>query len=282
ADRPIRPDPPRRDRFGWYPPLPAGEPCPHRETPSRGPPSDLAARTKAIPMTTVSSDRSAALASPEPAADHTSTAQSERTDPGPEIPATEVPMGQWRGDGRVPLNPTDGNKAADNGQNRRPPIVDTYAKEGFASIPSDDLNGRFRWMGLYTQRKQGIDGARTSKLEADELSDEYFMMRVRIDGGGLTTDQLRVVAGISTEFARDTADVTDRQNIQLHWVAIEDVPEIWRRLDAVGLHTTEACGDVPRVILGSPVAGIAADEIVDPTPVIREISQRYIGNPELS
>src|SRR5699024_11935057 len=111
---------------------------------------------------------------------------------------------------------------------------------------------------------------------------EYFMMRIRIDGGGLTTDQLRVVAGISTEFARDTADVTDRQNIQLHWVAIEDVPEIWRRLDAVGLHTTEACGDVPRVILGSPVAGLAADEIVDPTPVIREISQRYIGNPELS
>ena len=67
------------------------------------------------------------------------------------------------------------------------------------------------------------------------------------------------------------ADITDRQNIQLHWIAIESVPEIWRRLEAVGLMTTEACGDTPRVILGSPVAGIAADEILDPTPVIREI-----------
>ena len=69
-----------------------------------------------------------------------------------------------------------------------------------------------------------------------------------------------------TEFARDTADVTDRQNVQLHWIRIEDVPEIWRRLEAVGLSTTEACGDTPRVILGSPVAGIAADEIIDGDP----------------
>jgi sulfite reductase (ferredoxin) len=68
--------------------------------------------------------------------------------------------------------------------------------------------------------------------------------------------------------------------VQLHWIRIEDVPEIWRRLEAVGLHTTEACGDCPRVILGSPVAGIAADEIIDPTPAIRAIADRYIGDPE--
>jgi sulfite reductase (ferredoxin) len=108
------------------------------------------------------------------------------------------------------------------------------------------------------------------------------MLRVRIDGGQLTTEQLRVVADISTEFARDTADITDRQNIQLHWIRIEDVPEIWRRLEAVGLSTTEACGDTPRVVLGSPVAGIAADEIVDGTPAIEAIESRYIGNPEYS
>ncbi|HIT76621.1 MAG TPA: nitrite/sulfite reductase [Candidatus Avipropionibacterium avicola] len=191
-------------------------------------------------------------------------------------------LGQWLVDGKEPLNGNEVLKKADDGLNVKDRIISTYAAAGFDAIPEDDLTGRFRWYGLYTQRKQGIDGSRTSKLDADELSDKYFMMRVRIDGGQLTTDQLRVVAGISTEFARDSADITDRQNIQLHWVGIEDVPEIWARLEAVGLSTTEACGDVPRVILGSPVAGIAADEIVDPTPIIRDISERYIGNPELS
>ena len=84
------------------------------------------------------------------------------------------------------------------------------------------------------------------------------------------------------EFARDTADITDRQNVQLHWIRIEDVPEIWRRLEAVGLSTTEACGDTPRVILGSPVAGIAADEIIDGSPAIDAIQDRFIGYPEFS
>jgi sulfite reductase (ferredoxin) len=108
------------------------------------------------------------------------------------------------------------------------------------------------------------------------------MMRVRIDGGRLTTDQLRVIGEISQEFARGTADLTDRQNVQYHWIRIEDVPEIWERLEAVGLSTTEACGDTPRVILGSPVAGIAEDEIIDGTPAIDAIHRRIIGNKDFS
>ena len=108
------------------------------------------------------------------------------------------------------------------------------------------------------------------------------MLRVRIDGGQLTTEQLRVIAGISNEFGRGTADLTDRQNIQLHWIEVESMPEIWRRLEAVGLGTTEACGDVPRVVLGSPVAGIAADELIDPTPQIDEITSRFIGDASLA
>jgi sulfite reductase (ferredoxin) len=190
--------------------------------------------------------------------------------------------GQWLVNGRDPLNHNEEFKAADNGLNVRERIESTYSREGFASIPADDLHGRMRWWGLYTQRRQGIDGGRTGDLSADELSDEYFMMRVRLDGGSLTLEQLRVVAQISVEFARDTADISDRQNIQLHWIRIEDVPEIWRRLEAVGLQTTEACGDTPRVILGSPLAGISAEEIIDPTPQIREIVQTYIGDPEIS
>jgi sulfite reductase (ferredoxin) len=108
------------------------------------------------------------------------------------------------------------------------------------------------------------------------------MLRVRIDGGQLTLEQLRTIARISRTYARDTADITDRQNIQLHWVRVEDMPEIWRQLEAVGLQTTEACGDCPRVVLGSPVAGIAIEEKLDPTPAIDEIINRYVGSKEFS
>lgn len=192
------------------------------------------------------------------------------------------PHGQWAVDGNEPLNANEEFKLADSGLNVRERIETVYAQGGFASIAPTDLHGRFRWWGLYTQRKPGIDGGRTAQLEPHELEDEYFMLRVRIDGGRLTTQQLRVIGEISTEFARDSADLTDRQNIQLHWVRVEDMPEIWRRLEAVGLSTTEACGDVPRVVLGSPVAGIAADELIDPTPQIREITDRFIGDATLA
>ncbi|WP_287005285.1 nitrite/sulfite reductase [Gordonia sp. UBA7860] len=192
------------------------------------------------------------------------------------------PNGQWKVDGTEPLNANEKWKQEDGGLSVRERIETIYARDGFDSIPGDDLHGRFRWWGLYTQRKPGIDGGRTATLEPHELEDRYFMLRVRIDGGALTTEQLRVVAGISTEFARDSADITDRQNIQLHWVEVEDVPEIWRRLESVGLQTTEACGDVPRVVLGSPVAGIAADELIDIGPAVAGITEKYIGVPELA
>ena len=188
--------------------------------------------------------------------------------------------GQWALGHREPLNPNERTKKDDNPLNVRARIENIYAHNGFASIDPQDLRGRFRWWGLYTQRRAGIDGGRTAVLEPHELEDEYFMLRVRIDGGGLDLAQLRTIGQISTEFGRDSADITDRQNIQLHWIRVEDMPEIWRRLDAVGLQTTEACGDCPRVVLGSPVAGVSADEVLDGTPAIDEILRRYIGNPE--
>ncbi len=188
--------------------------------------------------------------------------------------------GQWALGSTTPLNANEEFKAADNGLNVRERIESVYSRQGFASIPADDLRGRMRWWGLYTQRRPGIDGGRTASLPPEELDDEFFMLRIRSDGGALTSDQARAIAGISTEFARSTADITDRQNIQLHWIRIEDVPEIWRRLEAVGLSSTEACGDTPRVILGSPVAGVAADEIIDGTPAIEAIVRRYVGDPE--
>ena len=134
--------------------------------------------------------------------------------------------GQWAVDGTAPLNANETWKQKDGGLNVRERIETTYSREGFDSIPDEDLHGRFRWWGLYTQRAPGIDGGRTAQLEPHEISDRYFMLRVRVDGGALTTEQLRVIAGIASEFGRDTADITDRQNIQLHWIEVEAVPEL--------------------------------------------------------
>src|SRR5215207_6856070 len=191
-------------------------------------------------------------------------------------------QGQWALGYREPLNPNERTKRDNDGLEVRQRIIDIYAHKGFDSIDGADLRGRFRWFGLYTQRAQGIPGGKTAVLEPEELEDRFFMLRVRIDSGRLTSEALRVIAGISTEFGRDVADVTDRQNVQYHWIRIEDVPEIWRRLESVGLSTMEACGDVPRVMLGCPLAGILEDEVIDASDVLAETVAKYVGNPEFS
>ncbi|ASW56573.1 nitrite/sulfite reductase [Plantactinospora sp. KBS50] len=216
-------------------------------------------------------------------ADSTPARPTSRPSPGAaRRPGRPRGEGQWALGHREPLNANERLKKDDDALNVRARIENIYAHRGFASIDPADLRGRFRWWGLYTQRRPGIDGGRTAVLEPHELEDEYFMLRVRVDGGQLSVDQLRAIAEISERYARNTADVTDRQNIQLHWVRIEDVPAIWRRLEAVGLQTTEACGDSPRVVLGSPVAGVAESELIDATPAVEEIVRRYVGNPEFS
>jgi sulfite reductase (ferredoxin) len=190
--------------------------------------------------------------------------------------------GQWALGYREPLNKNEETKKNDDGLNVRRRIIDVYSQHGFDSIDPADLRGRFRWFGLYTQRRPGVDGGKTAILEPEELDDRYFMLRIRIDGGQLDLAQLRTIADISNKYGRGTADLTDRQNVQLHWVEIEDVPAIWEALEAVGLSTTEACGDTPRVILGCPLAGIDAEEVIDATPQIQETNRRYVGDPAFS
>ncbi len=190
--------------------------------------------------------------------------------------------GQWALGYREPLNSNEQVKKDDNPLNVRARIENVYSKRGFSSIDPNDLRGRMRWLGLYTQRAPGFDGGKTATVEPHELDAEFFMMRVRSDGALLGPRQLRALGEASTRYARDTADITDRQNIQYHWVRIEDVPAIWELLESAGLETTEACGDSPRPFLGSPVAGVAKDEIIDGSPALAEIKRRYIGNPEFS
>ena len=195
-------------------------------------------------------------------------------------PAKARNEGQWALGDREPLNPNEEFKQAGPPLEVRERIESVYSKQGFDSIDKTDLRGRMRWWGLYTQREQGYDGSFTGDENIDLLEAKYFMLRVRCDGGALSATALRTLGQISTEFARDTADISDRENVQYHWIRIEDVPEIWRRLDEVGLQTTEACGDCPRVVLGSPLAGESLDEVLDPTWAIDEIVRRYIGKPE--
>lgn len=199
-----------------------------------------------------------------------------------EIPRPKRGEGQWGLGYFEPLNPAERIKRDDAPLNVRQRVLDTYAKEGFRSIDGTNLRSRLRWYGLYTQRKQGIPGGLTATVEPWELEDEFFMMRIRIDSGQLTSEQLRVIAWVSERYGRDVADVTDRQNVQLHWIRIEDVPVIWEKLEEVGLSTTEACGDTPRVILGCPLAGIDANEIIDATPQIQATVQEFIGDPTLA
>ena len=184
------------------------------------------------------------------------------------MPRAQREEGQWALNGRVALTAGEQAKQDDDGLNVRARIEQRYAREGFAAIDPADLRQRFRWWGLYTQRRPGIDGGRTGALEDADIEDSYFMLRVRVPGGQLDAEQLRVIGEVAEEFGRGVADVTDRQNIQYHWIRIEDVPQVWRRLESVGLTTRTTCGDAPRNILGCPVAGIDADEVVDASGVL--------------
>src|SRR5215208_2570710 len=131
-----------------------------------------------------------------------------------------------------------------------------YAELGREAITPDD-EALFRWYGIYTQRP---------------AEDGFFMVRIRIPGGELTPIQLRVIAELSDEYGRGLADITVRQNFQLHWVRVESLPLILDRLREVGLSTTEACGDCVRNIINCPASGVDEEELYDPTPLIKQVN----------
>src|SRR5699024_3833979 len=147
------------------------------------------------------------------------------------------PEGQWKIDGTTPLNHAEEVKQDEPAFEVKQRVIDIYSKQGFSSIHPDDIAPRFKWLGIYTQRKQDLGGELTGQVPDAELQDEFFMMRVRFAGGLASPERLRVVGEISRDYARSTADFTDRQNIQLHWIRIEDVPTIWEKLESVGLTT---------------------------------------------
>src|SRR3954469_3020327 len=100
-----------------------------------------------------------------------------------------------------------------------------YSREGFSAISNEDLTVRFRAWGLYTQGDGG--GTRGEEMP-------FFMMRVRTPNGFLTSEMVRTISNIADKYARGTIDITNRQNFQLHWLRIEDIPQIWEELEQVG------------------------------------------------
>ena len=152
-----------------------------------------------------------------------------------------------------------------------------FAREGLQSIPPEWLGTYFRWWGIYTQG-DGVGAVGGKGGEGRALP--YFMMRIRIPNGGLVSHQVRAVASLAERHARGIADLTVRQNVQLHWVRIEDLPEILETLWRVGLTTMGACGDDTRNITGCPLAGVDAEEIVDASPLVQAATRMLNGNPE--
>jgi sulfite reductase (ferredoxin) len=147
--------------------------------------------------------------------------------------------------------------------------IKRYARDGFASIPEEDLTVRFRAWGLYTQG----DGRGT---RGDEMP--YFMMRVRTPNGLLTSEMVRRIADLSDRYARSSIDITNRQNFQLHWLRIEDVPAVWESLAEVGWTSMGACGDNTRTVTGCPLAGVDAHELIDASPIALAVDRRLNGN----
>ena len=155
--------------------------------------------------------------------------------------------------------------------------VRAFARAGRASVVPEWASTYFKWWGIYTQ---GDGVGATGGKGGEGLASEYFMMRIGIPNGIISAHQLRTIGAITRKYANNLADITTRQNIQLHWLTIEALPEVVDALDAIGLSPKGACGDVVRNVTGCPLAGIAADEIIDASPIAQDISRHLSANPE--
>lgn len=144
--------------------------------------------------------------------------------------------------------------------------IETYARQGFSSIPKDQWD-YFKWAGLYLQKPK---------------EDGYFMMRVNIPSGIISYEQAQVLAGIAKDYGRDVVDITTRQAIQFHWLTIENIPDIYKRLESVGLSSVGACGDILRTIVGNPLAGIDPHELLDTTQIVNDVYHFFQRNLEFS
>jgi sulfite reductase (ferredoxin) len=155
--------------------------------------------------------------------------------------------------------------------------VRRFAREGRAAVLPEWAEFYFKWWGVYTQGDgAGVTGGKDGVGKATE----YFMMRIGLPNGLLTSHQLRVIGELTKKYARNLADITTRQNIQLHWLTIEALPEVVDALSGIGLSPKGACGDVMRNVTGCPLAGLDGHELIDASPLAVEIAHKLTANPE--
>jgi len=154
--------------------------------------------------------------------------------------------------------------------------VRRFAKEGREAVLPEWAGMYFKWWGIYTQ---GDGLGATGGVGGEGKATEYFMMRIGLPNGLLTSAQLRVIGDLTKKYARNLADITTRQNIQLHWLTIEALPEVVDALTAVGLSPKGACGDVVRNVTGCPLAGLDGHELLDASPLAVEIAHGLTANP---
>jgi sulfite reductase (ferredoxin) len=155
--------------------------------------------------------------------------------------------------------------------------VRQFAREGRGAVVPEWAEFYFKWWGVYTQGDgAGVTGGKDGVGKATE----YFMMRIGLPNGLMTSQQLRVIGDLTKKYARNLSDITTRQNIQLHWLTIEALPEIVEALTAVGLSPKGACGDVVRNVTGCPLAGLDGHELIDASPLAVQIAHGLTANPE--
>jgi len=155
--------------------------------------------------------------------------------------------------------------------------VRRFALEGRDAVQPEWANLYFKWWGIYTQ---GDGVGVTGGVGGEGKATEFFMMRIGLPNGILTSAQLRVIGGITKKYARNLADITTRQNIQLHWLTLAALVDVVDTLSAVGLSPKGACGDVVRNVTGCPLAGLDGHELIDASPLAVEIAHHLIANPE--
>jgi sulfite reductase (ferredoxin) len=153
--------------------------------------------------------------------------------------------------------------------------IRAFSRQGLTSVPETWIKTYFRWWGVYTQGDgAGVLGGANGEGKALP----YFMLRIRLSNGFLTSRQLRTIAELSERYARNSADITVRQNIQLHWIAIENLADVLEKLFEAGLTSMATCGDVPRNVTGCPLAGLDAHEVVDASPLVFGATKLLVGN----
>jgi sulfite reductase (ferredoxin) len=153
--------------------------------------------------------------------------------------------------------------------------IRAFARQGHDSIVPEWLGVYLRWWGIYSQ---GDGAGAVGGTGGEGKATKYFMLRIRVPNGILRSSQLRTIANLAERHARSIADITVRQNIQLHWLTIEDIPAVIDALEAEGLTQKSACGDVARNMTGCPLAGVAADEICDASPLVLAAARLLSGN----